>query len=293
MILREYRAIRRNSRIIDDYVDYESYDIIIADESWELLESRRFLKAGSKKVFMTDFLKYPYNRLADIPGAFLFNRYLWRRLGYFDLVIFVGFPDKMRSLDEVKRTGINVVSMGLIPPMLESEVLDAGKARRLVGAASPAILVSLGGTRAGLDIMGQACEILSRGVYDVYMAPGASIGDYRPDNCKMIRRDLKFKVQLIIRAFDVVVSLGGLSSLAASISEGVPTVTIPLPGHFEQEENAILASNKYAWILSLKHNEIGEIPVVVEELASRGHSSGDKSLYRNQASIARYIKEAI
>ncbi|MCE4598701.1 MAG: hypothetical protein F7C81_00690 [Desulfurococcales archaeon] len=290
MMLREHRIIKENSKIVDDYIDYEHYDAILADESWELLESKKFLKSNTKKIFMTDFLEYPYRRLADIPPALLFNRYLWKRLGYFDLIAFVGFPDKLRLTRKVRRMkNTRIFPAGIIPPMLESEVLDRNDARRLVGAVGKSILVSLGGTSAGLDLMSRICKILGETEYNIHIAVGASVENYNVDACKTLGGDLKFKVPFILKAFDVIISLSGLSSLAASISVGIPTITIPLPGHFEQEENAILASRKYNWITSLSPSRLNEIKSIIEDMIQRGSSPGDRVLYDNQANIVKHI----
>ncbi len=289
MILKEYRVVRRNRAVIDDVIDYDDYDVIIADESWELLDSDKFLrKSGTKKVFMTDFLKYPYIRLRDVAGASLFNRFLWKRLKFFDLILYVGFPEKVPN--EKGYTGIDVV--GPIPPMLEDEVLSENEARSLIKSSNPTILVSLGGTIAGIDIMRMVCRIMGNSEFSIYMAPGASIDKSKIGGCTTINNSLKFKIPIMIRAFNVIVALSGLSSLAASIVEGIPTITIPLPQHFEQEENAVLASRKYSWITSIKPSEYTRIPEIVKKNMTKP-SSGDKSLYKNQFRIALAIKDMI
>ncbi len=98
------------------------------------------------------------------------------------------------------------------------------------------ILVTIGGTDAGLFLIEKILEILPKiNEYEIVLVSGPSM------NKKFEKiRNLGFVNNLheIIYASDVLVSLAGKSTIDEAKEYGTPAIFIPIQGHFEQEDNA-------------------------------------------------------
>ena len=98
------------------------------------------------------------------------------------------------------------------------------------------ILVSIGGTDAGLFLFKKVLEIQSKlAECEIVFVSGPS-SDKKFEGI----RNLGFVDNLheLIFAADVIVSLAGKSTIDESKEYGTPGIFIPIKGHFEQEDNA-------------------------------------------------------
>ncbi len=286
MELEEARIARSNAAIIEDNIDLESYDAVVSDESWELMYAR-LGRTNTPKILVTDFISYPYRK--GLLAAIAFNRFMASRLPRFDAIAFVGFPQKLCSSRWPPLAGKRLSEMaprleavGLIPPAMEDEVLSPIHALRELGLEEPAVLALPGGTRAGHDIIYEATSSLARAGFRV-----ATTLPSPPPGAYGIPSGLRYRIPLLMRGFSSVVSLAGLSTLASVASLGIPTVAIPIPGHFEQEENASIASRHYRWILATHASRASHVPHLLGGAAKPG--SGDSSLFASPYKLARLI----
>ncbi|NOQ44862.1 MAG: UDP-glucuronosyltransferase, partial [Nitrosopumilus sp.] len=98
------------------------------------------------------------------------------------------------------------------------------------------IVVSIGGTDAGLFLIEKALEIFPKiNECEIVLVTGPAM------NKKFGNiRNLGFVNNLheIIYAADVLVSLAGKSTIDEAKEYGTPAIFIPIKGHFEQEDNA-------------------------------------------------------
>lgn len=309
MALREHRVARRNAELVDQHIDYDNYDVAVLDESWELLESRTFMKSRVPKIYLADFLAYPY-KPSYLAVALAVNRFLKRRLEKMHLCLFAGFPEKLAGrwfpllgerLEEWSRGRIRAV--GLLPPMLPDELMSRGSARRNLGleAGSFAILASLGGTRAGHEIL----EIASRGAarlaeklggrVSVVVAPGASLKNPLPSGGELdmviLEGSRRFELPRLLRAFDASVSPAGLTTIASLAAAGVPGILVPLPSHFEQEENARLAVERWGWLMGARLRQLSpeRVAEAVVEVSKSRPKRGDQGLFHNLEEAARLV----
>lgn len=100
------------------------------------------------------------------------------------------------------------------------------------------ILVSIGGTSAGLFLIEKTLETIPKLNQDVeiVIVSGPSLSKKFSENI----RNLGFVDNLheVIFAADVLVSLAGKSTIDEAKAYGTPSIFIPIKGHFEQEDNA-------------------------------------------------------
>ena len=99
------------------------------------------------------------------------------------------------------------------------------------------IVISIGGTDAGLFLIEKALESISKINQDieVVLVSGPAISR-KFENV----RNLGFVDNLheLIFAADVLISLAGKSTIDEANAYGTPAIFIPIKGHFEQEDNA-------------------------------------------------------
>ncbi len=264
MALEEQRIAQWNARVVEEVIDFECYDLVLADESWELLESHRFLSSSTTRVYMADFLHYTPTGLSSVPAALAVNRYLKKRLEKFHTILHVGLEDPRREKqrwmvlwgprvgDWAREMGVEWI--GPLPALLESEAIPREEARLILSGAlglgtedvdRPWILAALGGTRAGYR---ELLEILSRsslGDALVFLATGTlpENAEDRLVGTRVVKLSDNHRPLLprFLRAFDASIAPAGLTTLTTHAALGLPTLAFPLPGHFEQERNARLA----------------------------------------------------
>ena len=264
MALEEQKIAQRNARVVEEALDFDGYDLVLADESWELLESPRFLSSSTTRVYMADFLHYSPTGVSSLAAALAVNRYLKRRLERFHAILHVGLEDPRgegqkwmilwgpRVGDWAREKGVEWI--GPLPALLESEALSREEARLVLSDSlglgpedmdRPWLLAALGGTRAGYR---ELLEILSRspiGDALVFLATGSLPGNARRRlvGTRLVELPIGQRPLLprFLRAFDASIAPAGLTTLTTHAALGLPTLAFPLPGHFEQERNARLA----------------------------------------------------
>jgi len=247
------RVASRNRVIVEKSIDLDDYDLLIADESWEVMGSDRILSHKIPKAILIDFIAYRARGFSEIIPSILVNRFLARAFRRFDLRLFVGFREGLR------RDKYEFKYVGPISPVLESEMLSKDSARRILGLGDGAyILFSLGGTGAGLETLAkilEAVRILRGWGVDagLVVAPGSRWFLKRLNRLgvKVVSDKHIYKLPALVRAFDVVVSPSGLSTISLLAMSGVPGVIFPLRGHFEQVDNSLLAPRYFSNIYSL------------------------------------------
>lgn len=127
----------------------------------------------------------------------------------------------------------NIVYVG---PIVRKTKFSREELRKKFCFEKKTVVVSIGGTDAGLFLFHKVLEIQSKlAECDIVFVSGPSLAKKFEGI-----RNLGFINNLheVIFAADVIVSLAGKSTIDESKEYGTPGVFIPIKGHFEQEDNA-------------------------------------------------------
>lgn len=296
--LEEHRAALRASELLASSVDLGSYDLVVADESWEIAVIAD--RVPTRKVWVADFVGYRARGLGSLPAAIAVNRFLLGVYGRFEYRIYVGLegadldwrmtplgPRASRILRDL------FTRVGPLPAVLEREELDPAAAASMLGLEPGAgkVLIMLGGTRAGEDIAAVAAEAAAKLGLEPVIAGGPRARVRAPPGAVNLGYNPRLPVAL--KAFKCAYSLAGLSSIATLAATGTPAVLHPLPGHFEQEENARIASRTWPGLFVENRSlDPGRVMKALEEACSL-EGKPVESLYRNSLKMARLLARIV
>ena len=141
-----------------------------------------------------------------------------------DIVI---LPENGDDQDNIKRVG----------PIVRQTNFSREELRKKNSFVKKTIVISIGGTDAGLFLIEKALEHISKINQDieVILVSGPTI-IRKFENV----RNLGFVDNLheLIYAADLLISLAGKSTIDEANAYGTPAIFIPIKDHFEQEDNA-------------------------------------------------------
>lgn len=288
--LEEHRAALEAGRRLLEAVDLGSYDLVVAEEAWEIMSVAE--RIATPKAWIADFVGYRPVGLRGALAAWAVNRFLLRRYRLFSSRLYVGLPTRDLSW-RMKPLGPRAVevlklfeNVGPVPAFLPGELVERDEARRKLGLPPDAkvVLIQLGGTRAGEDIV----ERVARAAASEGLLPAVARGPRARARVPHGALDLGYQPQLpaLLRAFDCAYTLAGLSTVASLAAAGIPAVLRPLPRHFEQEENARIAPRLWPDVFARAGEDPGSD---VRRVCSKRPSSGHEALHRNAARVAQLL----
>ena len=137
--------------------------------------------------------------------------------------------------------------------MLEKYKKTVDEIRNILDFKKKTIVLSVGGTDAGIFLIKQTIEAVKKIQIDVdlVLVSGPKITEKFSESVK----NLGFVENLheIIFAADLVISLAGKSTIDESIVYGTPGIFIPIKNHFEQEDNAKEIGFRFEDVFNLKN----------------------------------------
>ncbi|MDG7001708.1 MAG: hypothetical protein JRN15_21630 [Nitrososphaerota archaeon] len=252
------------------------YDGLIQDEYPETMFSFMWDKnpvLPGKKVVVTDYLwleTKTYNLVSRIVIWYA-NRMLAKAYQNSGLRIFVDDA-------ESETNSMNFQVVGPVIGQFPLESRDELRTRLFSVKRRLIILVCVGGTSTGkhlLDaIYSQRKTILSE-IKDsalVFMlGPRIDRSQY-PENTETIQFvTFTSDALAFFKAVDVVICQAGASTMNEVASLGTPCVTVPIAGHWEQEENAMKFAKKYGF-QRLAGDKLGAKSIVSAITAAFGSS---------------------
>lgn len=294
VVMEMARAASRNRSVIEGSIDLDAYDLLVADESWEAMGSDRILSHRIAKAILIDFIAYRAKGFSEIIPSILVNRFLAKAFRRFDLRLFIGFKEGLKG----DRYGFKYI--GPIPPILESEMLDRDRARKVLGLGEGVyILFSLGGTGAGVEALAgilEAIKILRGWGVDaeLIVAPGSrgALEHLRRQGVGTIEDKHIYRLPTLIKAFDVVISPAGLSTISLLAISGIPGIIFPLKDHFEQVENSLLASRYFSNIYSLGEAwSPADMAISIRKALETGFTRGYRDMLGNPSIIADLLAQ--
>lgn len=197
-------------------------DLVISDEDFASLTVAQDLKIPN--ILITDVLE---TRFTKGIASFIekkMNKSMMNIIKNCDIVI---IPEEGDDYDNIKRVG----------PIVREINIPREELREKFSFNKTTIIISIGGTNAGLFLIDKAIESILRINQDVeiIVVSGPAVSK-KFENVK----NLGFVDNLheLIFASDLIISLAGKSTIDEAKAYGTPGIFIPIKDHFEQEDNA-------------------------------------------------------
>jgi UDP-N-acetylglucosamine--N-acetylmuramyl-(pentapeptide) pyrophosphoryl-undecaprenol N-acetylglucosamine transferase len=183
-----------------------------------------------------------------------------------DVVI---FPENGKDEGNIKRVG----------PIVRQTNYTREELRKKFSFVKKTIIISIGGTNAGLFLIEKALDVISKINQDmeVVLVSGPAVTK-KFENV----RDLGFVNNLheLIFASDVVISLAGKSTIDEANAYGTPGIFIPIKGHFEQEDNAREQGFEFEDINRLKELILEKLEVKRNQINTEGAKVASKIIQK-------------
>lgn len=217
-----YQYYRDCKNISEKILQKNKPNLVISDEDFASLTIAQEMKIPT--VLVTDVLETHFTKGIASFIEKKMNKSMLEIVKKCDIVI---FPELGDDEDNIKRVG----------PIVRETKHTREELRKKFSFEKNTILVSIGGTDAGLFLIEKALQVLSKINQDIeiVLVSGPAVNK-KFENV----RNLGFVNNLheIIFAADVIISLAGKSTIDEANAYGTPAIFIPIKGHFEQEDNA-------------------------------------------------------
>ena len=209
-------------KISEKIIKKNNSNLIISDEDFASLTVAQNLKIPN--ILITDVLETKFTKGIASFIEKKMNKSMMKIIKNCNLVI---IPEEGDDQDNIRRTG----------PIVRETNLSREELRRKFSFDKTTIVISIGGTSAGLFLIDKAIESILKINQDIeiVVVSGPSVTK-KFDNVK----NLGFvdKLHELIFASDLIISLAGKSTIDESKAYGTPGIFIPIKDHFEQEDNA-------------------------------------------------------
>jgi UDP-N-acetylglucosamine--N-acetylmuramyl-(pentapeptide) pyrophosphoryl-undecaprenol N-acetylglucosamine transferase len=218
-----YQYYKKCKKISEEIIQTDKPRLVVSDEDFASLTIAQNKKIPT--VLITDVVQTNF-----VNGMMSFiekkmNKSMQKIMKNCDIVI---IPENGSNEGNIKRVG----------PIVRQTSFSRDELRKKISFDKKTIVISVGGTDAGLYLIEKTLESVSKikNDIDVIVVSGPSLSKKFGGNV----RNLGFVNNLheIIFAADVIVSLAGKSTIDESKAYGTPGIFIPIKGHFEQVDNA-------------------------------------------------------
>ena len=217
-----YRYYKECKNISQKIIQKDEPSLVISDEDFASLTVAQGMKIPT--VLITDVLE---TRFTKGFASFIekkMNKSMQEIIKKCDIVI---IPENGKNQENIRRVG----------PIVRQTSHTREELREKFSFQKKTIVISIGGTDAGLFLIEKALSVISKINQDVevILVSGPSVNK-KFENV----RNLGFVENLheLIFASDLIISLAGKSTIDEANAYGTPAIFIPIKGHFEQEDNA-------------------------------------------------------
>lgn len=218
-----YQYYKKCKKIAQKIIEVDNPRLVVSDEDFASVTVAQNKKIPT--VLITDIVQ---SRFTSGIVSFIekkMNESMKEIMKKCDAVI---IPENGQDEGNIRRVG----------PIVRQTNFSREELREKFSFDKKTIVVSIGGTDAGLFLIEKTLEIIPKINQDVnvIVVSGPSLSKKFGDSV----RNLGFVNNLheIIFASDVIVSLAGKSTIDEAKAYGTPGIFIPIKGHFEQEDNA-------------------------------------------------------
>ena len=217
-----YQYYKNCKNIAEKIIKKNNSELVISDEDFASLTIAQEVKIPN--ILITDVLETKFTKGIASFIEKKMNKSMMNIIKNCDVVI---IPENGEDVDNIRRIG----------PIVREINLSREELRKKFSFNKKTILISVGGTDAGLFLIQKSIESILKLNLDIeiILVTGPSITK-KFDNVK----NLGFVDNLheLIYASDVVISLAGKSTIDEAKAYGTPGIFIPIKDHFEQENNS-------------------------------------------------------
>jgi len=218
-----YQYYKKCKKTAKKIIEEDDPKIVISDEDFASLTVAQNKKIPT--VLITDIVQTNFvNGIASFIEKKM-NKSMQEIIKKCDVVI---IPENGNDEENIKRVG----------PIVRQTKFSREELRKKFDFDKSTLVVSIGGTDAGLFLIEKTLESISKinQDMDVIVVSGPSLSKKFGDSVKNF--GFVDNLHEVIFAADVVVSLAGKSTIDEASAYGTPGIFIPIKGHFEQEDNA-------------------------------------------------------
>jgi len=217
-----YQYYKDCKKISQKILQEDNPNLVISDEDFAALTVAQKMKIPT--ILITDVLETRFTKGLVSFIEKKMNKSMQKIIKKCDIVI---LPENGNDQDNIRRVG----------PIVRQTNHSREELRKKFSFEKKTIVISIGGTNAGLFLIEKALEFISKINQDieVVLVSGPAISK-KFENV----RNLGFVDNLheLIFAADLIISLAGKSTIDEANAYGTPAIFIPIKGHFEQEDNA-------------------------------------------------------
>jgi len=218
-----YKYYKNCKEVSSKIINEEKPKLIISDEDFASVAIAQERKIPN--IIITDILETKFTTGFGGMIEKKMNKTMQIMLERANKVI---IPELGKNQNNIIRTG----------PIVRKIEKNRDEIRKILNFEKKTIVLSVGGTDAGIFLIKQTIEAVKKIQIDVdlVLVSGPKITEKFSDSIK----NLGFVKNLheMIFASDLVISLAGKSTIDESIVYGTPGIFIPIKDHFEQEDNA-------------------------------------------------------
>ena len=217
-----YQYYKNCKNISEKILEKNNPNLIISDEDFASLNVAQNLKIPN--ILITDVLETKFTKGIVSFIERKMNKSMMNIIKNCDAVI---IPEEGDDQGNIKRVG----------PIVRKINYSREEMRERFSFNKKTILISIGGTNAGLFLIDKAIKAILKINQDIeiIVVSGPAISK------KFLNvKNLGFIDNLheIIFASDLIISLAGKSTIDEAKAYGIPGIFIPIKDHFEQENNA-------------------------------------------------------
>lgn len=218
-----YQYYKRCKKTAKKIIEEDNPKIVISDEDFASLTVAQDKKIPT--VLITDIVQTSFvNGITSFIEKKM-NKSMKEIIKKCDVVI---IPENGSDEENIKRVG----------PIVRQTSFSRDELRKKFAFDKSTLVISIGGTDAGLFLIEKTLESIStiNQDIDVIVVSGPSLSKKFGDSVKNF--GFVDNLHEMIFAADVIVSLAGKSTIDEARAYGTPGIFIPIKGHFEQEDNA-------------------------------------------------------
>ncbi|MDH5658143.1 MAG: UDP-glucuronosyltransferase [Nitrosopumilus sp.] len=217
-----YHYYRECKNISLKILQTDNPDLVISDEDFASLSNAQNMKI--RTVLITDVLETRFtNGFVSLIEKKM-NKSMQNIIKKCDMVI---VPENGDDQDNIKRVG----------PIVRKTDFSREELRKKFLFDKKTIVISIGGTDAGVFLIDEALKAISKINQDVQviLVSGPAINKTFE---KVKNLGFVDNLHELIFAADLIISLAGKSTIDEAKAYGTPGIFIPIKNHFEQEDNA-------------------------------------------------------